>query len=167
MRPSQPSLDSLPAPAASEPPAVEAPGTDRLTLFRALKVRDFALDRIRQGLSVYDGQQRLLLFNRRYAEMYNLKLSQLRIGMSLRDVVELRCAAGTGPLMPAEEYTQWRGRIGIAGQVLDTEVTLSNGHAGPRRGRRAAQAGGGADRRLPAPRGPAGAAVQRRVRGAA
>ena len=92
-----------------------------------VEVRNLALDRIQQGLCVFDGQQRMLLFNRRYAEMYDLSPDQLWIGMTLRDVVDLRYAAGTGPDMPSEQYADWRDRIGIAEQVTDTEVTLSNG----------------------------------------
>ena len=48
--------------------------------------------------------------------------------MSLRDVVDLRYAAGTGPGMPPEEYALWRDRIGMADQIVTTEVTLRNGH---------------------------------------
>jgi len=78
-------------------------------------------------LCVFDGQQRLLLFNRQFAEIYDLDPSQLWVGMTLRDVVDLRYAAGTGPDMTPERYAAWRDRIGIAEQVTDTEVTLSNG----------------------------------------
>ena len=98
------------------------------TLFRQVELRDLALESIRQGLCVFDEQQRLLLFNRLYAEMYELDPSQLWIGMTLRNVVELRYAAGTGPGMPPEEYALWRDRIGTADQIVNTEVTLRNGH---------------------------------------
>ncbi len=98
------------------------------TMFREVELRDLALDRIRQGLCVFDEQQRLLLFNRLYAEMYGLDPGQLWIGMTLRDVVDLRYAAGTGPGMPPEEYALWRDRIGMADQIVNTEVTLRNGH---------------------------------------
>ena len=98
------------------------------TLFRQVELRDLALDSIRQGLCVFDEQQRLLLFNRLYAEMYGLEPRQLWIGMTLRDVVDLRYAAGTGPAMLPEEYALWRDRIGIADQIVNTEVTLRNGH---------------------------------------
>ncbi len=97
-------------------------------MFQEVELRDLALDRIRQGLCVFDEQQRLLLFNRRYAELYDLDPGQLWIGMTLRDVVDLRYAAGTGPGMPPEEYALWRDRIGIADQIVNTEVTLRNGH---------------------------------------
>lgn len=92
-----------------------------------VELRDLALDRIRQGLCVFDRQQRLRLFNRQYAEMYGLDPRQLWIGMTLRDVVDLRYANGTGPGMAPAEYAAWRNRIGVANQVVNTEVTLPDG----------------------------------------
>lgn len=124
---SQPSLDWPSPRTVRETHVAETPSMDRLTLFRELRVRDFALDRIKQGLCVWDGQQRLLLFNRRYAEMSGLKPDQLRLGMTIRDVMDARYASGTGPGMSPEQYALWRDRIGTADQVIDTEVTLANG----------------------------------------
>jgi diguanylate cyclase (GGDEF)-like protein len=97
------------------------------TLLQQLELCHLALDRIRQGLCVFDEQQHLLLFNRQYAEMYGLDPSQLWIGMTLRDVVDLRYAAGTGPCMASEEYAAWRDRIGVSNQIVNTEVTLPDG----------------------------------------
>ncbi len=67
------------------------------SLLHQMELCHLALDRIRQGLRVFDEQQRLLLFNRQYAKMYDPDPGQLWIGMTLRDVVDLRNAAGTGP----------------------------------------------------------------------
>ena len=76
---------------------------------------------------MFDGEQRLLLFNRRFAEMYGLNPGQLWIGMTLRDVVDLRYAAGTGTNMLPEQYAAWRDHIGREERVTDTEVTLRDG----------------------------------------
>jgi diguanylate cyclase (GGDEF)-like protein len=108
-------LDDVPQPAHA------------FALPRQVELRDLALDRIRQGLCVFDGEQHLVLFNRRYATMYDLDPGQLWIGMTLRDVVDLRYAAGTGPCMNPEEYAAWRDRISVANQVVDSEVTLHDG----------------------------------------
>jgi len=97
------------------------------TLHRQVELRDLALDRIRQGLCLFDKDSRLSLFNRQYAVMYNLDPGQLWIGMSLGDVVDLRYAAGTGPSMPPNDYAAWRARIGFADRIVNTEVTLHNG----------------------------------------
>jgi len=97
------------------------------SLLHQVEMCHLALDRIRQGLCVFDAQQRLLLFNRQYAEMYDLDPGQLWIGMTLRDVVDLRYAAGTGPSMAPQEYAAWRDRISVANQIVNTEVTLLDG----------------------------------------
>lgn len=96
-------------------------------LRRQVELRDLALDRVQQGICVFDRELRLLLFNRRYAEIYDLDPSQLRVDMSLREVVDLRYAAGTGPEMSPEQYAAWRSRVRAADRVSDTEVTLRNG----------------------------------------
>ena len=90
--------------------------------------RELALDLIQVGLCVFDGQQRLRLFNRRYAEMYNIDPTRFWIGMTLRDVVDLRYAAGTGPEMSPAEYAAWRDSgSALPSKVTDTEVVLRNG----------------------------------------
>ena len=91
-------------------------------------LRDRALDNLRQGVCMFDGQQRLLLFNRCYAEMYQLRPEDLWIGMTLRDVTDLRYAAGTGPDMPKEEYLAWRERVRVAGKATETVVMMRDGH---------------------------------------
>jgi diguanylate cyclase (GGDEF)-like protein len=92
-----------------------------------VRLRDRALDKLRQGLCVFDGQRRLLLFNRRYAEMYHLRSEDLWIGMTLEQVADLRYAAGTGPDIPKDSYLAWRNRIQLADRVTETVVTLRNG----------------------------------------
>ena len=86
-----------------------------------------ALNKIRQGLCAFDHQQRLLLFNTQYAEMYGIAPEALRLGMTLRDVIDLRYSAGTGPKMSQDEYAIWRDRIAIEDKVVETIVELRNG----------------------------------------
>ena len=90
-------------------------------------LRDRALDKLRQGLCVFDRQQRLLLFNRRYAEMHKLRPENLWIGMTLEQVIDLRYAAGTGPDMPKTEYLAGRGLGQVSDRIMETVVTLRNG----------------------------------------
>jgi diguanylate cyclase (GGDEF)-like protein len=86
-----------------------------------------ALDKIKQGLCVFGPDQRLLLFNRLFAEMYNIAPEDLWLGMSLRDVIDLRYAAGTGPSMPKEDFAVWREQVVGSDRVVETVVELSNG----------------------------------------
>ena len=71
--------------------------------------------------------QRLILANRRYAEIYNLPAGSVRPGMTLGEVVDLRFAAGTFPNMTREEYLAWRAAIAISDQSNDSIVELKSG----------------------------------------
>jgi diguanylate cyclase (GGDEF)-like protein/PAS domain S-box-containing protein len=63
-----------------------------------------------QGVCVFDADQRLVSFNRRYAEMYRLRPDQLPAGISLAEITELRRAVGTSP-MKTGEYLAWQGTV--------------------------------------------------------
>jgi diguanylate cyclase (GGDEF)-like protein/PAS domain S-box-containing protein len=65
-------------------------------LLREQKVRlDTALDNMSQGLVMFDEKMELVLWNRRYAEMYGLSSDEVRSGMQLLELLELRRARGT------------------------------------------------------------------------
>ncbi len=86
-----------------------------------------AIDNISQGLCFFDGQQRLIVCNRRYAAMYGLSDEQVRPGTTLRDIVDARFAIGSFPAMQREAYLAWRETIAVSSQPSDTELALSNG----------------------------------------
>ena len=54
-----------------------------------------AIDNVSQGICFFDADERLILCNRCYAEIYNIAPEQLRPGLTLREIVERRVAAGT------------------------------------------------------------------------
>jgi len=56
-----------------------------------------AIDNISQGVCFFDGEGRLILCNRRFAEIYRLGLDQVPPGASLREIAERRAAVGTCP----------------------------------------------------------------------
>jgi diguanylate cyclase (GGDEF)-like protein/PAS domain S-box-containing protein len=88
---------------------------------------DLALNNISQGLCFFDGSHRLIVCNNRYIEMYGLPPDRVRPGLALRDIVEMRIQAGTGPTMTKEDYLAWRDNIAISDTATDTVVTLRNG----------------------------------------
>ena len=88
---------------------------------------DTAINNMSQGLCFFDGEQRLIVCNRRYAEMYGLSLDVLRPGMTLRDIVDLRFDAGTYPDMSREDYINWRSSIAVSDRPSDTTTELANG----------------------------------------
>ncbi|THD44595.1 MAG: EAL domain-containing protein [Bradyrhizobium sp.] len=63
-----------------------------------------AFDAIEQGVCYFDAEDRVLLSNRRFAEIYRLAPEQIRPGATLREIVELRVAAGTYPAASADDY---------------------------------------------------------------
>lgn len=63
-----------------------------------------ALDYMSQGLCFFDRDKRLIVSNRRYAEIYGLSPAQIAPGMTLRQIVELRGTAGSDPVMSYDDY---------------------------------------------------------------
>jgi diguanylate cyclase (GGDEF)-like protein len=56
---------------------------------------DTALNNMTQGLMLYDASSRIVLFNRRYIEMYGLSLDVIRPGRLFRDVMKHRKQTGS------------------------------------------------------------------------
>ncbi|MBV9968934.1 MAG: EAL domain-containing protein, partial [Xanthobacteraceae bacterium] len=56
---------------------------------------DAALSHMSQGLVMFDGDSRLTMCNSRYAEMYRLRAEDIRPGLPLRELLELRVSAAT------------------------------------------------------------------------
>jgi diguanylate cyclase (GGDEF)-like protein/PAS domain S-box-containing protein len=88
---------------------------------------EMTLNNMTQGVCFYDGTHRLILWNNRYIDMYRLPRDQVRAGMTLREIVDLRVAAGSFPEMTEDEYMAWRDRIAVSSQPSDTVVELKNG----------------------------------------
>ena len=63
-----------------------------------------ALDYMSQGLCFFDRDKRLIVSNRRYAEIYGLSPEQIVPGMTLREIVELRGIVGSAPVMSYDDY---------------------------------------------------------------
>ena len=58
---------------------------------------DAAINNMSQGLCFFDGEQRLIVCNDRYASIYRLSRQLMRPGTTLREIVEARFAAGCVP----------------------------------------------------------------------
>ena len=88
---------------------------------------DLALNNMSQGLCLFDGEQRLVVWNRRYTEAYDLPPDSLRPGMLLKEVIDLRYAVGSAPAMTKEAYHDWRNNVQGFDHPSDTLVELANG----------------------------------------
>jgi diguanylate cyclase (GGDEF)-like protein len=86
-----------------------------------------ALNNMAQGLCFFDKAQRLIVRNDLYCEMYGLDPLQVRSGMTLREIIELREAAGSAPDMSKDQYHAWRNTLLASDQSSDTVVKLKNG----------------------------------------
>jgi diguanylate cyclase (GGDEF)-like protein/PAS domain S-box-containing protein len=65
---------------------------------------DTALNNMTQGLNLFDAQGRLLLSNERYIRMYRLSSDAVKPGRTVRELVQLRMAAGTFFAVNPERY---------------------------------------------------------------
>ena len=88
---------------------------------------DTAMNNISQGLCFFDGNQRLIVCNQRYIEMYRLPKECARAGITLREIVEHRFIAGSCPQMTAEQYLAWRDNVAVSHKSSDSIVKLMDG----------------------------------------
>jgi diguanylate cyclase (GGDEF)-like protein len=65
---------------------------------------DTALDNMVQGLAMFDAEHRLILCNRRYAEVYGLPSDQVRPGTTIRQLLEYRHALGVFGTVDFENF---------------------------------------------------------------
>jgi diguanylate cyclase (GGDEF)-like protein/PAS domain S-box-containing protein len=87
---------------------------------------DGAVNNMIQGLCMFDAQNRLLVWNERYRTMYNIAPDGLRYGMSLRDVLAARAAAGTFSL-ETDRYIDDIGDVIGQGKPFTMTTTLCDG----------------------------------------
>jgi len=69
---------------------------------------DEALNNMNQGLCMFDAQNRLVVWNERYREMYRIDPRRIWRGCTVRDLLEARIASGTFPLDPQRYETDLR-----------------------------------------------------------
>jgi diguanylate cyclase (GGDEF)-like protein len=63
-----------------------------------------ALNNMSQGLSMFDGTERLVVYNESYAILYGLSPDRIKPGMLLREIVACRAAHGVSPVETADAY---------------------------------------------------------------
>jgi diguanylate cyclase (GGDEF)-like protein/PAS domain S-box-containing protein len=85
-----------------------------------------ALQNMAHGLCMFDHDQRLVISNERYAEMYRLGPEQTKPGATLRSILEARVAAGASP-EDTERYVETRLSEVMEGNAYYTENELSDG----------------------------------------
>lgn len=91
------SLKAAEAAGAGTGTSVEALNEWRFDPIEQNRLFHAALSNISQGLCMFDDENRLLVCNDRYAEMYGLRSDMTRPGTPLRAILEERVAVGSSP----------------------------------------------------------------------
>jgi diguanylate cyclase (GGDEF)-like protein/PAS domain S-box-containing protein len=87
---------------------------------------DMALDNMSQGLLMFDAQARLVLCNQRYLKMYDLTPGEVRPGITLERLLQLRKAKGTFPYDPRHYIADLQSAL-AQGNPVTLTVELSDG----------------------------------------
>ena len=121
---------ALAAPSAPTDPEINVDFGSANSASRAQEMHyQVALDSISDGVCFFDGQERMILCNRRYAEIYGLSREQVRPGVSMREVAESRVAAGTCPAEATDglAYYAWCSALISSARPSNWTVALKNG----------------------------------------
>jgi diguanylate cyclase (GGDEF)-like protein len=85
------------------------------------------LTNITHGICLFDGEERLVVWNRRWTELYDLPAEAVYVGCSMEEIIELRDAAGSATVLSPSEYATWRSEIRTATHASSRMITLKNG----------------------------------------
>jgi diguanylate cyclase (GGDEF)-like protein len=85
------------------------------------------LSNITQGVCLFDGEKRLLVWNRRYAEIYSLPSKAIRVGCSPEEIIGYRFASGSVPDMSISDYLASANQLVAEKQSSDNVESLRNG----------------------------------------
>jgi diguanylate cyclase (GGDEF)-like protein/PAS domain S-box-containing protein len=85
-----------------------------------------ALESVSQGVCFFDREQRLILSNTRYAEIYGLTQEDVQPGTTLREIADRRAAIGTCP-MATDDYLAWCAEISSSNVPKTWTADLKDG----------------------------------------
>ena len=86
---------------------------------------DAALNNMSQGLSMFDGERRLVVSNARYAQMYDIPAELTAVGTPLTAILHNRFARRDGPY--PEEYVRDLAELIAANRVATRDIELKDG----------------------------------------
>ena len=90
---------------------------------------DAALANMSQGLCMFDGEQRLIVCNKRYASLYGLSPEQVKPGTTLEEIVEDRIANGLYACTSRETYRSERQNWANCGENKSKIQEFSDGRS--------------------------------------
>jgi diguanylate cyclase (GGDEF)-like protein len=105
--------------------------TDEIARAKALELQNFrfesALNNMTQGLCMFDGNKRLVLSNRRYAEMYGIPPDKVRPGVTLDEILRQRLDAGNVPVEGMNAFFDGRLDLVAENQPCAFDVKMTDG----------------------------------------
>ncbi len=110
---------------ASTPAQTDRAEADRLTDLLAL--HEAALSHMSHGLSMVDAEQRLVLYNKRFLEMYDLSPEVARVGMPMADLISHSAERGNFPSAQLESVKRRRAEMMARGQPFRLLRQMSRG----------------------------------------
>ena len=87
-----------------------------------------AVNNMTHGIVMFDASERLVVCNDRYIEMYGLSRDQVKRGTTLRELLQLRKAAGLLTRDPEEHRSEILHKIN-SGQVMHAIVERADGRS--------------------------------------
>ena len=86
-----------------------------------------ALEKISQGICFFDADQRLILSNRRYAEIYHLAPEDVKPSTTLHAITERRFALGTCLMSVVDDYLRWCAEVNSGSKSKTWTADLKDG----------------------------------------
>ena len=86
-----------------------------------------AINSVSSGIAFFDSNERLILFNHGYAEMYRIGRGILRTGMTLPEIMEHRVASRTAPVKGVGGYIDYARSIDASTGPKNKIVELMDG----------------------------------------
>ena len=86
-----------------------------------------ALNNMTQGLCMFDRDKRLVLSNRRYAELYDLPPDAMQPGLDLHSILRQRVQAGNLPVDGATAFLDNHLNVATDGKPCAFDVEMTNG----------------------------------------
>ena len=85
------------------------------------------LTNINHGICLFDGEERLLVWNRRWTELYDLPPEAAHVGSPLQEIMDFREAVGSVPIQSRSDHSAWRVQQRAVNQPSRRDVMLKNG----------------------------------------
>ena len=92
-----------------------------------LALSRIALDSAAQGVCIYDADNRVVLFNQRFIELFNLSADVVRPGLTYRRLMEHSAARGNFPPDRVEPLCRERFALVAAGKPFSAQQEMPNG----------------------------------------